>query len=268
MQPRSTAKLSDSLHHQLNMYALAASAAGVGALALAQAEAKIVYTPAHVQLQANKPFPIDLDHNGKIDFFLLEGSILTTFLSRVRDLSVCHHPTTINKSYVCRYSSSGTNDLNQVVATKANGPAAALHAGAKIQNGDPFAGRYKGHGVPVNMGEVFYRTSTTTRGTNWLGSWFNGGKGVKNRYLGLKFGINGKFHFGWARLTVTTQKRGRITATLTGYAYETTANKAIVAGKTKGPDVITLQPASLGHLAQGSAGLAAWRQKELTSGMH
>jgi hypothetical protein len=33
------------MHHQLNMYALAASVAGVGVLALAQpAEAKILYT--------------------------------------------------------------------------------------------------------------------------------------------------------------------------------------------------------------------------------
>jgi hypothetical protein len=43
---RAPSKLSDSVHHQLNMYALAASAAGVGILALAQtAEAKIIYTP-------------------------------------------------------------------------------------------------------------------------------------------------------------------------------------------------------------------------------
>ena len=45
---RNTAKLSTSLSHNLNMYALAASAAGVGVLALASpAEGKIVYTPAH-----------------------------------------------------------------------------------------------------------------------------------------------------------------------------------------------------------------------------
>jgi hypothetical protein len=45
--PRKTANLSASLNHQLNGYALAASAAGVALLALAPtAEAKIVYTPA------------------------------------------------------------------------------------------------------------------------------------------------------------------------------------------------------------------------------
>jgi hypothetical protein len=39
---------------------------------------------------------------------------------------------------------------------------------------------------------------------------------------------------------------------LTGYAYETIPNKAIVTGKTKGRDVITVRPASLGHSAAGA----------------
>ena len=46
----------------------------------------------------------------------------------------------------------------------------------------------------------------------------------------------------------------KTTATLTGYAYETVANKPIITGKTKGPDVITMQPdirpGSLGGLAR------------------
>ena len=51
--PKTPSKLSDSVHHQLSLYALAASAAGVGVLALAQpADAKIVYTPAHKWLPA------------------------------------------------------------------------------------------------------------------------------------------------------------------------------------------------------------------------
>jgi hypothetical protein len=54
-------KLSDSLHHQLNMYALAASAAGVGMLTLVQAaEAKIVYTPAHHVIDENQKYALAL----------------------------------------------------------------------------------------------------------------------------------------------------------------------------------------------------------------
>ena len=83
----------------------------------------------------------------------------------------------------------------------------------------------------------------------------------------MKFTINGKVHYGWARLSVTNLKgKFRITATLTGYAYETIPNKPIIAGKTKGPDVIAL-PATLGHLARGS-GLSAWRRTNAVAAGH
>jgi hypothetical protein len=51
----------------------------------------------------------------------------------------------------------------------------------------------------------------------------------------LRFRIDGKTHFGWARFTIKAQARG-VVATLTGYAYETVPNKPIIAGKTKGSD--------------------------------
>ena len=85
--------------------------------------------------------------------------------------------------------------------------------------------------------------------SNIFGSWVN----VKDRYLGQKFKIHQRTHYGWARLDVEAG-RNTITATLTGYAYETIPNKPIVAGKTKGKDVITVHPASLGALATGAAG--------------
>jgi uncharacterized repeat protein (TIGR03803 family) len=74
---------------------------------------------------------------------------------------------------------------------------------------------------------------------------------VKNRYLGVMFKIKGKIHYGWARLSVQVQFPLTITATLTGYAYETIPNKAIIAGKTKGPEDSAEQPATLGRLALG-----------------
>jgi hypothetical protein len=80
--------------------------------------------------------------------------------------------------------------------------------------------------------------------SDW-GPWYN----VPNHYLGLKFYVKGKAHYGWARLKTTACH-----ATLTGYAYETIPNKPIITGKTKGPDVITVQPGSLGALAAGAAG--------------
>jgi hypothetical protein len=122
----------------------------------------------------------------------------------------------------------------------------------------------------VNLG-VGRFPSTLTHGL-WYGPWMNGGKGVKNRYLGIKFQINGQFHFGWARITVTPTKTGFYT-TLTGYAYETIPNKPIIAGATKGPDeddqlapaslkTHTGEPTSLGLLALGAPGLSIWRREE------
>jgi hypothetical protein len=95
---------------------------------------------------------------------------------------------------------------------------------------------------------------------------------VTNGYLGLKFTVKGKIHYGWARLTVQVLGRAFIKATLTGYAYETIPNKAIIAGRTNGsndnsvdPVVLaapTPQPASLGMLALGAHGVPLWRRKE------
>jgi hypothetical protein len=109
-----------------------------------------------------------------------------------------------------------------------------------------------------------------------FGPWNN----VKNRYLGLRFISEGKTHFGWARLNESCNpENSRITAVLTGYAYETIPNKAIIAGKTKGPDEVsnveqpnpasltapTPEQATLGLLAMGAPGLSIWRREELTS---
>ena len=262
------ANFSDSIHRQLNMYALAATAAGVGMLALAPpAEAKIIYTPAHVILKAGQPFSLDLNHDGKVDFYL-SHSIDQRSGGTISTLRVCH--TGIN----CTSSMLGSNASNQVRGSSRGG-AVALRAGARIQNGYRFLGK----DTLVPMGAR--RFSTHSSKTSWSGQWVNGGKGVKNRYLGLKFKIKGRFHFGWARLTVTTTKGG-FTVTLTGYAYETTAGKPIKAGQTKeaadapttryfgpsasltNPIARTPQPASLGMLALGAQQLPLrWRNETL-----
>src|SRR5437016_5527959 len=73
--PRKPTHLSDSISRQLNMYTLAASAAGVGLVASGQqAEAKIIYTPTHKSLDFRCPscfLPIDLTNNGTSDFALI-----------------------------------------------------------------------------------------------------------------------------------------------------------------------------------------------------
>ena len=72
--PRNTASLSNSVDEHLNMYALAAGAAGVGMLAMAQpAAAKIIYTRAHINIGFDQAIPLDLNHDGIADFELGEG---------------------------------------------------------------------------------------------------------------------------------------------------------------------------------------------------
>jgi hypothetical protein len=100
----------------------------------------------------------------------------------------------------------------------------------------PDRGLARDHGYPRWLFQDFHR--------DWLVK-------VKNRYLGVMFKIKGKIHYGWARLSVQVQFPLTITATLTGYAYETIPNKAIIAGKTKGPEDTAEQTATRGRLALG-----------------
>jgi len=234
------------------MYALAAGAAGVGMLALAQpAEAKIVYTPAHVKLLGGKPFALDLNHDGVVDFFLLHSYPHVSH--GTNGLRACNGINTNGFSVFCSTSTVPANAIR--VGQSMGFPwGAALRPGAKIQRGDRF-GTQVGFAVGISMGYV----GGVHSDVRWLGPWMNGGKGVKDHYLGMKFKISGRFHFGWARITVATTQNA-FTATLTGYAYETVPGRAIIAGKTKGPDVV-VEPATLGHLAQGAAGISSWRAK-------
>jgi len=233
-RPRRAAHLSPSLHKRLNMYAFAAAAAGVGMLSMAgSAEGKIVYTKTDQQIPPNfgiPPFYLDVNNDGINDF-----SFINFFSSTSSTLNLTVAP--VDKS-------------NEIFSTGA-GSAAALLAGVRVGPKGRFQKRL---GDGMASGDI----NGTCRGP-WIDA--------HRRYLGLKFIIKGKVHFGWARLNVTCVYPKAINATLTGYAYETIANKPIVTGKTKGPDVIA-EPATLGHLAQGSASISSWRVKQPTEATH
>ena len=200
-RPGKSRKVSASIHAQLNMYALAASAAGVGVLALAQpSAAKVVYTAARQVIGANGVYNLDLNQDGTVDFLIQQWN----------------------------YGNWASN--NQLLADAAVGNgvlgkrnfASALLAGASIGPNQQFI-------AGGTNGEVMLSiTHFTTGGTSFVhGSWAN----VRNRYLGLQFKIGGEIHYGWARLSVQRQAF-HFTATLSGYAYETIPNTAIKAGQT------------------------------------
>jgi hypothetical protein len=239
--PRKTANLSESIHQQLNMYALAASAAGVALLAAAQpANAKIVYTPAHKRLANHKLFDLDLNHDGINDFQFL--------------LSFSTHRTSGNTFWGRLLTVEGARQNNEILAKGLC--VAPVYAGKPIGGKQPFQ---------QGVHEMFH--SSTSRSSSvhvctWPG---------KQAYVGLKFLVEGKIHFGWARFATNVVFKGQASAELIGYAYETIPGKAILAGATKGPDdpeptasvnPLAPEPATLGALALGTHGLSIWRRKE------
>jgi len=230
-------EISDALNRQLNAYTQVASAAGVSVLALAAAsEAKVVYTETDQVTRAGVPLYIDLNHDGIRDFVLR-----TMFYRGSSGLSV-------------GLAASGYRNADNVVAGRrvSSGSgyflsaASALPAGARIGPKVNFSVP-----SPFMAAELFNGVASQYSA---LGPWAGRGSGVKNRYLGLKFVVNGEVHYGWARLSVTLghhRQPDDVVGTLTGYAYETVPGKHIVAGQITGPDVITVQPETLGGLALG-----------------
>jgi hypothetical protein len=243
-QRRKTANLSDSVHHQLNSYALAAGAAGVGMLALAQpCQAKIVYTTAHITVPTNTLLPLDLNHDGVNDLSFTIGAAA-------------------DSSFLFAYNLR----TNGVVGEAQNYRfASALKPGAHIGAERKFL---TGPKPDLLWGDY---ASTGRGGT--LGKW----KNAHDRYLGVKFSIKGKIHYGWVRVRVS--RPSIVAGLITGYAYETIPNKPIIAGETKDtaiqsaqvsasgvslatPTASAPQPASLGMLALGAQSLSVWRRKE------
>jgi hypothetical protein len=219
-------QLSATLDKGLSAYAIAAGAAGIGLLAAAQcAEAKIIYTKAHINIPLGTT-NLYLTRDGHADFSFIN----TNKAGQFKALWLGHPP---------NYTSMG----NWVVGKTAS------------------SGNYKfvsalAAGVSVNKSQQFLHSNLSAMAEGVgdgcsHGQWQN----VRGRYMGLVFRIDskGKYHYGWVRLNVTCEVGKPIHATITGYAYETVANKGIITGKTKGPDVVTM-PADMGTLGRLALG--------------
>jgi hypothetical protein len=226
--------LKEPCERRLKAYTLAATTAGVATLALAgPAEAKVIYTPAHVLIgttQGVQNYRLDLNHDG-----IGDATFGASFWA--------------GQSSQAGYMRCVGLASNRVWGRGADD--ADLKPGFLVRSGTGFNAPDHSMALAYSVGQRL----------GYQGPWANGGKGVKDRYLGLKFAINGKTHYGWARLNVKVGYSNEvyINAVLTGYAYETVPNKPIITGKTKGPDVVTVKPASLAHLARGASARSAWR---------
>lgn len=230
-------KLSES---RAKSYVIAAAAAGVGALALAHpADAEIVVTrktipiPDSGFLGYNPPTPISLNNSSVNDFsFSLYTFVYHSFRESL---------------FVNTLEGGG-------VAASANSYPLCLEPGAKIGPSAHFES-----GQFVTIEERSGVNSTFAHASNHRGLW---GGNPHDRFLGVRFLIDGATHYGWVRLNIDTLKT--FSATIIEYAYETVPGQPIRAGFGTESSVdagrgTTQQGPSLGALALGTKGLAQWR---------
>lgn len=237
--------LSQSVQRRLGMYALAASAAQVGLLSLSTpSEAKIIYTRVNINIAEDSSYNLELANNGVTNFTIYNTSGIASGIPWGKVTILPRTPDGVVNSGAC---------------------AAPLQAGKPIGPGAHFG--------------TFLFIQSDYGGGNAC-PWQN------VAYLGLKFTIRGEVHYGWARLTLTGAG-GPFNVSLTGYAYETVPNKRILAGDIIGPTRRSAKtdpnraneandkhvgiasrrspapiPGSLGMLALGADGLAAWRRRD------
>ena len=192
-----------------------AAMAGAAAACTVPANAEVVYTPIHRHVRSS--FFIDLNHDGLEDF-----QIYSSLLSGAGIVKVLPAPNN-------RVLAAGPD---QCFLSNA---AAPLPGGAVIGPGKPF------QASASCMAVLGYGSLSST------GPW----KEAKHRYLGFAFVIDGKEHFGWARLSLNKFLFNN-TAIIEGYAYETIPGKPIVAGDQGNADTSSNSGATLGELALGA----------------
>jgi hypothetical protein len=243
--------LPTAMDRNLRVYSTAAFAAGVSMLALATpAQAEVVVTKKTIQIPLNPqngsgPVGIDFNRDGIRDF----SAAIYYSAYPFSDHSLSIFP---------------PNGGGAIVASRRNNYASALVRGAKIGPSAHFSNTSNKKPIEIVDGRDSSTSATYTR--TLRGNW---GGNPSNRFLGVRFQIKGKTHYGWIRLTVITDPRG-LAATITGYAYETVPNKRITAGatassasQTNAKNQTERPPAaSLGMMALGADGLAIWRRKE------
>jgi hypothetical protein len=235
-QPRVAARINPKLEKNLSAYLTAAGAAGVGLMALATPlEAKIIYTPANIQVAFENITPIDLNGDG------------------IADAAVNFGP---GAKGILLYASAA---VGNGIRLNHNSNAVAGFFGLPTGPGQKFGGsKY----AALMYGKSFGYGKTSSYVA--FGPWVN----VTNRYLGVQFQISGKTHYGWVRMT--TGSGGPV---ITGYAYELTPNTAIKDGAVTSPAKVSSlapddftspssQTRSLGVLARGAEGVAIWRREK------
>jgi hypothetical protein len=260
---RKTASVSDGLDRRLGAYALLACASGVSlaalnahapevyasvpsmnALAQRSPTSTIIYTATNIGFAGSKrsntpPIPIDMNKDGVADFTITAGGSGSATFSQ----GFSHY----NGTAVVRGAAGGNSRIYH-----------ALNEGAHIGPAQKFVDRSM-----LIQAKMSHENRSTGGRSQCLGPF----KSASNsEYLGVKFLIGGKTHYGWIRLTASCESDeapGRIQGAITGYAYEALPDTPIPAGQTsngENEEKNTEKPTTLGMLSLGSAGLPLWRK--------
>lgn len=236
--------LDEVLERRMLLYVLAAGATLAGASGAAQS--RVVFTPSNVVLSTGS-LQIDLNNDGTTDFILDYGGGPQNVAGRSR-----RRPPGCSSGGFGLYA-SGATASDGIVDGNGNTFVEALRNGTKIGNHDYFK----------NSGLMAVITDTTFCRSIAEGYFAN----TTQRFLGVRFQIDGRTHYGWIGFRSVTASVF-ITATLYGWAYETQPNTPIYAGLAaaigkleKQPAVRSAEPTSLELLAAGHVAVADWRRR-------
>lgn len=242
--------LSKSIDSRLKLYGIAAAAASVGLLALAEpAEGRVVITNKQIPIPRcdglhTCPVKVDLNKDGIADFSFTLG-----YYGFGQNIN--------GRGHIVPLAGGA------VVGSGPYSSASPLVRGAKI---GPSA-QFVSFSVDVERSSYCTTNPICFKKHNHEGPW---GGNHPNRFVGVRFLIHGKTHYGWIRLTVTTSETAPMSEEITEYGYETIANKALDAGLASSDAADGQAQAgadkpsapSLGVLANGADGLALWRREE------
>src|SRR5579885_381755 len=179
--------VSSNLNRHAGLYALAAATAGVTMLALAEpAAAEVVVTKKTIPIpmtsfEMPRPVKISMANNGvdNITFNLSSSPPTTGRPSYFRNLDV----------------GGASSNAGAVLTGTFVAYTPALRRGAKV-------------GPSAYFSEAVIEQSITSAGNASPNGFVNGFRGYwggnpKDRYVGVRFQIDGQTHFGWVRLAVT-----------------------------------------------------------------
>ena len=238
--------LPQSTQCQLNAYVLAAGAAGAALFGFPPTlNAEVVFTPAHITL-TNGQLPLDLNHDGTVDFVIGNESQGGSCCLYSRKLGV-----------IGEFVGSNQNSVEGISLD-----AIPLGKGAVVGPKDLFLA------APLKMASAFNDSNSFFYVSGLFAN-------TKDRFLGFRFLIQGEMHYGWARFRMVSVglngSKPVISAVLTGYAYETIPNHALVTGVegTLSTDAAVpsdptrkMSEVTLGVLALGAPGLSLGKRRE------